>query len=146
VAAAFAEFPYTDVLVLDAGTCLTYDFINAEGEYLGGAISPGLQMRAKAMNAFTADLPLVTPSDTDLIGRNTTSSLESGCIHGMAAEIDGIINRYRERYYSLQVILTGGDAPSLQGHLKNHIFARPNTQPAGLNELLLFNLAALEDQ
>jgi type III pantothenate kinase len=103
-------FPGMDILVVDAGTAITYDLITAAGEYLGGAISPGLTMRYKALNAFTGRLPLLDFSgDAALIGSDTESSLHSGVLNGILAEVEGIVKQYLSLYPALRVILTGGD-------------------------------------
>jgi type III pantothenate kinase len=133
-------FPGKNVLVIDAGTCIKYDFINAQAEYLGGSISPGLQMRFDALHTFTEKLPLIELADfKPLIGINTTESLLSGVINGTLAEIDGIIDRYREKYPEIQVVLSGGDAEYLAGKLKNEIFAVSNIVLTGLKIILDHN-------
>lgn len=132
------------VLVVDAGTCITFDFLDAEQVYHGGAISPGIRMRLEAMHTFTAKLPLVAmegpPEAFKLIGNSTESSMQSGALHGTAAEVDGIIDRYQAQYENLQVLLTGGDADTLVSLLKNRIFAVRELVPDGLNQILEFNL------
>lgn len=139
-AAAFFHKPGTNKLIIDAGTCITYDFINDFGEYLGGAISPGLRMRYKALNAFTAKLPLLEPElPANLIGNSTVGSMHSGVVYGVLAEIDGVISRYKEQYPDLTVILTGGDAQILSDRLKSSIFAHSNFLLEGLNQLLVYN-------
>ncbi|MRI01786.1 type III pantothenate kinase [Kriegella sp. EG-1] len=138
--AAFYHNTKGNTLVLDAGTCLTYDMVNDYGEYLGGAISPGLNMRYKALNNQTAKLPLLEKTDVlDLIGNSTETSIHSGVYIGMCAEIDGIIDQYKSRFRDLTVILTGGDAEFLSKRLKNPIFANPNFLLEGLNYLLEYN-------
>ena len=135
-------FPGKDVLVLDMGTCLTYDFINAEGQYLGGSISPGLSMRFKALHHFTDGLPLVSPKDLPLlIGDTTDTSILSGVINGMFSEIDGIIQRYTINYPNINVIITGGDANFFDKGLKNTIFASSDLLMIGLNKILDYNEA-----
>jgi type III pantothenate kinase len=133
-------FPNQNVLVIDAGTCIKYDFINAQAEYLGGAISPGLQMRFNALHIFTEKLPLIelTVFKT-LIGKNTTDSLLSGVINGTLSEIDGIIDQYREIYPEIQIVLSGGDAEYLVGKLKKGIFAVSNIVLQGLKIILDYN-------
>ena len=143
--AAHFHYPKQNTLVIDAGTCVTYDFLERGRVYLGGMISPGLEMRLKAMNMLTERLPLVKSKKVPLIGSDTESCLQSGALHGLVAEIDGIINDYRMRFQTLNVILTGGDTNALQSLIKNHIFARPHLQAEGLNNALLHNLAALEN-
>lgn len=141
VAAAVLKYPNSNVLVIDAGTCITYDFVSSEKEYFGGAISPGLNMRFKAMHQFTGKLPLVTLNDdVDLIGRTTEESMQSGAIFGVISEIDSFINSYKEKNKDLTVVLTGGDVNFLAKRLKNSIFANPNFLLDGLNTILLYNL------
>jgi len=122
--AAYHHNSTTNTLVIDAGTCITYDMINANGEYLGGSISPGVHMRYEALHNQTSKLPLLELKDPlDLIGNTTETSIHSGVIKGILAEIDGVINQYRSRFEDLTVILTGGDAQFLSKRLKNTIFA-----------------------
>ena len=140
VVAAHALFPEKNVLVIDAGTCLKFDFINERNEYLGGAISPGLLMRYKALHVFTGRLPLLDPKGkVKLIGDSTADSMHSGVVNGMIAEINGIIHQYDKLSYNLQVILCGGDARYFSNQLKNNIFAAPYLTLQGLNEILLYN-------
>jgi len=130
-----------NVLVIDAGSCITYDFISAEGVYFGGAISPGLEMRYKAMNTFTANLPLLTKEQIDYnIGDTTEKSMHAGVIQGVAGEIDGFISQYAENHPDLTVILTGGDAHFLRDRIKNDIFANSNFLLDGLNYILELNI------
>ena len=138
--AAFINHPKTNTLVIDAGTCITYDFVNDLGEYLGGAISPGLSMRYKALHQQTAKLPLLEIDDFgDFIGNSTANSIHSGVINGICNEIDGVINQYYSRFTDLTVILTGGDAQFLSKRLKNTIFANSNLLLEGLNYILEYN-------
>lgn len=140
VTAAAKLYPNQDVLVIDAGSCVTYDFKNAKNEYYGGAISPGLSMRYKAMNTFTEKLPLLEPEEeVSLIGNSTRNSMHSGAIIGLAAEMDGMIAEYRAQSEELTVILTGGDAQFFGKRLKNSIFANSNFLLQGLNFILEFN-------
>jgi len=140
VAAGSLNFQNENVLIIDAGTCITFDFKNAANEYLGGAISPGLQMRLKALQHFTSKLPLVTLSENaPLIGDSTQNSILSGVLNGVSAELDGIIDRYKTDYKYLTVILTGGDTQILSKRVKNSIFANPNFLLEGLNYILEFN-------
>lgn len=139
-AAAFYHYPNRNTLVIDAGTCITYDLINDFGEYLGGGISPGLQMRYKALHQQTSKLPLLKPiSEVNLIGNTTNSSMHSGVIFGILAEINGLIDQYNQRFKDLTVILTGGDALFLSKRTKNTIFANPKFLLEGLNYLLEYN-------
>lgn len=140
VAAASLNFQHDNVLIIDAGTCITFDFKNAANEYLGGAISPGLQMRLKALQHFTSKLPLVSlDEEAPLIGNSTQNSILSGVLNGVSAELDGIIDRYKADYKYLTVILTGGDTQILSKRVKNSIFANPNFLFEGLNYILEFN-------
>jgi type III pantothenate kinase len=140
-AGALQLFPGYDSLVIDAGTCITYDFIDVKGNYHGGGISPGLSMRFKAVHTFTARLPLVSPTEnTELIGNSTETSIQSGVIYGLTAEIDGIIERYRSQFPDLKVILCGGDARFFENKLKGSIFASPELVLIGLNSVLIHNV------
>jgi type III pantothenate kinase len=138
--AAFYKYPQTNTLVIDAGTCITYDIINDRGEYCGGAISPGLLMRYRALHQHTANLPLLDPSPfVELIGNTTEKSMHSGVINGICQEIDGVVSQYHNRFEHLTVILTGGDGQFLSNRLKNTIFAHSNFLLEGLNYLLEYN-------
>ncbi|MCM4160985.1 type III pantothenate kinase [Antarcticibacterium flavum] len=140
VSAASKLYAQQNVLIIDAGTCITYDILNSQNEYYGGAISPGLHMRYKAMHTFTEKLPLLEPEEeVSLTGNSTRGSMHSGVIFGITAEIDGIIDAYRAQYKELTVILTGGDAQFLCKRLKNSIFANSNFLLEGLNNILEFN-------
>ena len=140
ISAAATEYPGANVLVIDAGSCITYDFINAKNEYLGGAISPGIEMRYEALNSFTANLPLLkTNLPEKTIGDSTKTSIHSGVVNGVLYEIDGFIRTYIENYSDLTIILTGGDAHFLRDSLKNDIFANPNFLLVGLNYILEHN-------
>ncbi|HEX6225527.1 MAG TPA: type III pantothenate kinase [Chryseolinea sp.] len=141
VCGAHHKFPGQNCLVIDAGTCITYDFLDSEGNYHGGSISPGLKMRFQAMNAFTAKLPLVDiTDDPPLIGNTTETCLQSGAINGMAEEINGLITRYQQEFAGLKVILCGGDARFFENKLKAPIFALPELVLSGLNSILIYNV------
>jgi type III pantothenate kinase len=140
VTGAWSMFPGKNTLAIDAGTCITYDLITSNGEYLGGAISPGIRMRFQAMHTFTGKLPLVEPEDFDeLIGRSTRESLLSGVYNGVMAEISELIRLYRKKFDDLTVILTGGDHVFLHNKLKISIFAVPELVLIGLNEIFDYN-------
>jgi type III pantothenate kinase len=140
ITGAWSMFPERNILVIDAGTCITYDMINESGEYLGGGISPGIRMRFKAMHTFTGKLPLIEPEEYDgLIGKTTAQSMMSGVYNGITGEITELIRRYNELYRNLLVILTGGDQEFLHKKLKIKIFAAPNLVLSGLNEILDYN-------
>ena len=141
VVGASGMFPSSDLLIVDAGTCITYDFINSKKQYFGGGISPGINMRFKALNNFTDKLPLVSQSqDVDLIGGTTQDSILSGVLNGVVAEIDGIIDKYKQKYPTLKIIFTGGDVNYFDKKLKNDIFADSNLVLKGLNIVLNHNL------
>ncbi|SDQ06649.1 type III pantothenate kinase [Flagellimonas zhangzhouensis] len=138
--AAFYQNPRGNTLVIDAGTCITYDMVNNFGEYVGGAISPGVQMRYNAMHNQTAGLPQLKPDDfLDFIGNSTSSCMHSGVINGVAREVDGVIEQYVSRFQDLTVILTGGDSHFFAKRLKNTIFANSKFLLEGLNCLLEYN-------
>lgn len=140
VVAAVKQYPGSNALIIDAGTCVTYDFKNNEEEYLGGSISPGLALRFKALYHFTAKLPLLEANSIpDFIGKNTDEAIKSGVIHGISTEINGVIDWYIESYPNLTVILTGGDAHFLSKTLKNGIFAHSNFLLEGLDYIMVFN-------
>src|SRR3954454_9090040 len=132
-AAAVDLYPRQHNLVIGLGSCITYNFVNKFNEFLGGTISPGLEMRFKAMNSFTAKLPLVKADwNFPLIGYDTKTNLVSGVIMGMSKEIDGIIDEYALRYSNFNALLTGGDMGFFVPHLKNKIFADPHLIYKGL--------------
>lgn len=132
-AASVKFFPGKNSLVIALGSCVTYNFINKYSEFLGGIISPGVEMRLKSMNQFTAKLPLVAvDSDVPLIGYDTRTNLLAGAVLGVAKEIDGFIDSYKERYRNFNVLLTGGDLVYLAPHLKSKIFADPELIFKGL--------------
>ncbi|MBC8487808.1 MAG: type III pantothenate kinase [Bacteroidetes bacterium] len=141
VVAASGLFPSTDLLVIDAGTCITYDFINSKSEYIGGGITPGIDMRFKALNNFTGKLPLVSKTDNAALTGNTTQrSIQSGVLNGIVAEINGIIDRYKHEFPSIKIIFTGGDVNYFDRKLKNDIFAVSNLVLKGLNIILDYNV------
>ena len=140
VAFAFEQFPKKNVLIIDIGTCITYDLLQADGLYLGGAISPGIQMRFKALNTFTAKLPLTEPIENPkLTGNSTTTSIQSGVINGILAELKGIIASYNTIYEDLTVFVGGGDNKYFDKQLKNSIFATANPVLEGLRVILNYN-------
>ena len=140
MAAAANQYPKTNVLVIDVGSCMTYDFMDADQNYLGGAISPGIEMRYKSLEAFTSNLPLLqkTPPN-QRIGSSTEASIHSGVVHGVIHEIEGVIKGYQDKYLDLTVILTGGDTEFLCKQFKISIFANSNFLLEGLNFLLEYN-------
>lgn len=141
VAGAMHFYPGKNGLVIDAGTCITYDFMDAKNNYLGGSISPGLNMRLQAMHEFTQKLPLVRfNSPPELTGTNTEEAILSGAFNGMLGEINEMTKRYTQQYGEVQAIICGGDAALFGKQLKNDIFAAPNLVLYGLNKILLFNV------
>jgi type III pantothenate kinase len=140
ISAAAMQYPNKNVLVIDVGTCITYDFLNMDNEYLGGAISPGIGLRYRAMHTFTEKLPLLDASQPkELIGNSTALSMHSGAMNGVLYEIDGFIEAYKKNYENLTVILTGGDSHFLSKRLKSSIFAHPNLLLRGINCILELN-------
>ncbi len=132
-AAAVHYYPGMNNLVIGLGTCITYNFINKYHEFVGGGISPGMEIRLKSLNYYTAKLPLVkADSNVPLIGYDTLTNITSGVVLGMAKEIDGFIEAYRERFRNFNVVLTGGDMVHLASHLKSKIFADPDLIFKGL--------------
>ncbi len=135
-AGAVLEFPEQNRLVIDAGTCVTYDFIDAENNYLGGAISPGIRLRYESLHSHTAKLPLLHQEyPEDFIGNSTIASIHSGIVRGIIHEINGFVAQYGQRYPKFIIILTGGDADFLANRLKNTIFANSNFLLESLNRI-----------
>ena len=141
VLGAFYLFPKTDCLVIDAGTCITYDFLDASGNYHGGLITPGLKMKFKAMHTFTQRLPfLEQPAFVPaLSGKTTAQAMQSGVYNGTLAEAQGIQQQYAKESKNLVTIVCGGDAAFFETNLKGRIFAIPELVLLGLNSLLLEN-------
>ena len=144
VMGSYSLFPNKENLIIDIGTCITYDFINHQNQYLGGSISPGISLRYKALHKFTKNLPEIKFDSKEkyLIGDSTSSCIESGVINGVIQEIRGIINNYQNLYPKINVILTGGDTAfvkSIVSIKKNSIFAQENLTLIGLNSLLNYN-------
>ncbi|PLX03292.1 MAG: pantothenate kinase [Marinilabiliales bacterium] len=142
MAGASVMFPNENVLVIDAGTCITYDLLNKNNKYYGGAISPGLKMRLKALNHYTSKLPLIDLKENhipELIGNTTENSILSGVIRGCAGEINSIIESYTVVNKQLRVLLTGGDYKYFDKLLKYKTFAAPNLVLIGLKGIMDFN-------
>jgi type III pantothenate kinase len=135
-------FPGVDCLVIDAGTCITTDFVDQDKNYLGGSISPGLEMKFRALHTFTQRLPLIqgTAETVPLAGRNTASAIRSGVLNGTVAELNGIIGAYRAQSPQLAVVLCGGDAAFFETNLKAPIFVVPELVLVGLNRILNYNV------
>ncbi|MFT6334677.1 MAG: type III pantothenate kinase [Saprospiraceae bacterium] len=116
-------YPNKNCLIIDAGTCITYDIITADKKYLGGNISPGLRMRAQAMDTMTSTLPLVEPVyNKDYIGKNTVTAMQNGVVYGTLLEIESLIAMIKQDIGDINVIITGGDAPFFEDLLKTKIF------------------------
>lgn len=138
---ASRRFPVQNVLSIQLGSCMVCDFVNAEGEYLGGAIAPGIDMRFKALKHYTRKLPEVRKRIPEQwIGHDTESSILCGVMNGIVCEIEGIITEYHRQHTPLKVLLTGGDAELLQNSIKFPIFAAPNNVLWGLYEILRYNV------
>ncbi len=137
-AAAVHFYPGKNNLVIGLGSCITFNFVNKYNSFLGGSISPGMEMRFKSMNTFTAKLPLIKSTTTSsmwnfpLVGYDTRTNIISGVVLGMAAEIDGVINLYKEKYDNLNVLLTGGDSVYFTPFLKNTLVTDPDLIFKGL--------------
>lgn len=141
VCGAAKLFPNKNCLVIDVGTCITYDFIDAEKKYYGGSISPGVEMRLKAMHTFTGKLPQASMEwAKDFVGDSTESSLQTGALHGTVNEIDGFVDRYTKRFGTITTIMCGGNTDFLANRCESEIFAAPNLVISGLNEILKHNL------
>jgi type III pantothenate kinase len=138
-------FPEQDCLVIDAGTCITFDYIDRNKKYFGGSISPGLTMKFKALHTFTGRLPLVEQTEKNaeqvpLVGQNTVACLQSGVLNGTLAEVDGMIAAYLKQSPDLITVMCGGDAPFFETNLKARIFAVPDLVLIGLNRILNYNV------
>jgi type III pantothenate kinase len=137
---AVMQFPNHNRLVIDAGTCITYDFVDENNQYLGGAISPGIRLRYESLHQFTAKLPLLKKAYPEfVIGNSTEESIHSGVVNGVTLEIDGFIEQYKAQYAKFIIILTGGDAEFLAKRLKNTIFANSNFLLESLNQTFQYN-------
>lgn len=130
-----------DILTIDVGTCITYDFTTSAGEYLGGNISPGPTIRFKALHAFTDSLPLVerTGGVVSALGDTTATAIRNGVMNGIEYEIEGCIAAFMQKYPGLLVYLTGGVELDLRISKKSCIFADKLIVPKGLNHILIYN-------
>ena len=145
VIGAYFLHPGKGCLVIDAGTCITYDYIDAKGNYLGGNISPGINMRLKAMHTFTAGLPLVERKRlVSTVGKDTDTSIFTGAQVGAVLETEGFIQLYEKQFGPLNVIFTGGDADYFANKMKTKIFVNSNLILIGLNQILNYNVQNLE--
>lgn len=141
VAGAVLKFPAQNRLIVDAGTCVTYDFVDQNDVYHGGAISPGTRLRYEAMHNYTAKLPLLKLEDpSGVVGNSTQQSIHSGVINGLTFEIDGYIDSLKVKNENFIIILTGGDANFLAKRLKNTIFANSNFLLESLNSLYQYQI------
>lgn len=137
---AFDLFPDRNLLVIDAGTALTYDIVTQAGKYLGGNISPGIDMRFMALHQFTGGLPLVKQGEVDkLFGSSTEEAIRAGVQNGVIFEVDRTIDAFKDFYTNLQVIITGGNADFFANKLKNSFFVHLNLIALGLNRILEYN-------
>jgi type III pantothenate kinase len=133
-------YPATNLLVVDAGTAITFDLVTAEAEYLGGNISPGLEMRFKALNNFTGKLPLIQSNGTySFWGDSTETAIRAGVQNGILYEVDAYIDHFKKIYKKIEVIFTGGDANFFESKLKNSFFVHANLISSGLNRILEYN-------
>jgi type III pantothenate kinase len=141
---AYRLFPDSNVLIIDAGTCITYDLVTVEAEFVGGNIAPGLDMRLTAMHDYTSRLPLVRRGvGSGFMGKSTEEALKNGAVQGILLEIDGYIKRLKGKYGTLETMLTGGDGRYFADLMKTKIFVRSNLVLIGLNEILKVNVAEL---
>lgn len=141
-------YPMDDCLVIDIGTCITYDLVDKAAHYYGGSISPGLQMRFKALHTFTTKLPLLEQlvelkghTQIDLVGHNTRNAILSGVVNGMASELEGIIAAYQLKHPGVRVLLCGGDARFFESRIKGPIFVIDKLVLIGLNSILQYTLS-----
>jgi type III pantothenate kinase len=140
VVGGFDLYPDTNLLIIDAGTAITYDILNEKHQYLGGNISPGIEMRFKALHQFTGKLPLIIQQKSDkLYGTSTEEAIRAGVQHGVVFEVDKTIDTFKDFYKNLKVIITGGDADFFDKKLKNSFFVNFNLTALGLNRILEYN-------
>jgi len=139
---ATALYPNKNVLIVDAGTCITYDFVTTDAIYMGGSILPGIKMRFQALHELTAKLPLIKqePLEGEFIGTSTKTSIQTGILYGVLHELRGFKLQYKQEFGNIKVIVTGGDASYFESQLKNEIFAQPKLVLIGLNKILNYNI------
>jgi type III pantothenate kinase len=140
--AGAALYPGKNVLVIDAGTCIKYDFVDYKSQYFGGSISPGFRMRLDALHHYTDKLPQLEPGYASGIGNTTKDSIMTGVYCGIVHEMKGFIHDYAHHFNPITVVLTGGDSLHFAEELNFPIFVEPDLTGIGLNEILLFNLPA----
>ena len=142
---AFALYPNENCLIVDAGTCMTYEFIDSKGSYKGGTISPGMTMRFRSMHEFTAKLPLIEKQRLEsFIGFNTETSMRTGAQLGLCLEIEGFYKLYQREFGQVRLILTGGDAEIIAQHLEEQAIINREIVLIGLNKILDYNVKKLE--
>ena len=140
VSSAVFNYPNSNTLIIDVGTCITYDFVDSKNIYYGGAISPGINLRYSSLNEHTSNLPLLEFKEIDtLIGTNTEDSIHSGVYNGVIAEINDHIEKLYSNYIALNVVVTGGSSKFLLNRIKNAIFADQDFLAAGLNYIIKYN-------
>jgi type III pantothenate kinase len=140
-AGATLQFQGQNRLIIDAGTCVTYDFVDQNDVYHGGAISSGLRLRYESLHNFTEKLPLLTlESPKDFIGDSTAEAIHSGVVNGLVYEINGFVDEYQSKYSNFIIILTGGDTEFLAKRLKNTIFANSNFLLESLNQIFQYKI------
>ncbi len=136
---AMVKFPARPLLVIDSGTCITFNYIDAEGTFLGGNISPGVDIRFQSLQYFTAKLPLVAPSfDYGKMGQTTEEAIRNGVMNGMLFEVKNYIHEFMETFKSGRVIVTGGNSVFLEKKLTNEVEFCSVLGFIGLNEILMF--------
>jgi type III pantothenate kinase len=134
-------YPDKSCIVIDMGTCITYDLVGLDDNFYGGIISPGVRMRFKAMNTFTKRLPLLEPEPIpELIGKSTKHAMQSGVMNGILSEINGFVEEYSKVLTNINVILCGGDATYFANRIKNPNFVIPELVLIGLNRILEYNV------
>lgn len=135
-------YPSTDLLIIDVGTCITYDFINSKKEFLGGNISPGFYLRLKAMNSYTDQLPMIELNENfGFIGKTTEEALNNGVLNGCLEEVRFYCDKFSNEFKKGKILITGGDTEFFGRALKNSIFAHPFLTLKGLNEILHYNMS-----
>jgi type III pantothenate kinase len=140
-AGATLQFQGQNRLIIDAGTCVTYDFVDQNDVYHGGAISPGLRLRYESLHTFTEKLPLLTVKNPkDFVGDSTAEAIHSGIVNGLVYEINGFVDEYQSKYSNFIIILTGGDTEFLAKRLKNTIFANSNFLLESLNQIFQYKI------
>ncbi|MEM6523284.1 MAG: type III pantothenate kinase [Bacteroidota bacterium] len=137
---AQALFPNENCLVIDCGSCITYDVLSRDGTYQGGAITPGLNMRFRSLNTFTSNLPLIQPEENvAVVGKSTKQCIQSGVVNGIISEMEGQIRRLSHAFQPLKLVMCGGDTYFFENKVKARIFAAPELVLRGLNRILQHN-------